>query len=84
MDEILPTQKVSAINHEAQGFLDYTYDANDFYKVDKMSFEETKENLDWRKQYEKKNSYGNENINDMMRIHNNEVRNIAEWIYYMM
>ena len=48
-----------------------------------MSLEETKEKLDWRKrafEYEKKNSNGIENRNDMTRIHNNEVKNIAEYI----
>ena len=46
-----------------------------------MSLEETKEKLDWRKrafEYEKKNSYGIENWNDMTRIHNNEANNMAE------
>ena len=46
MDEILLTQKVSATNHEALEFLDSDYDANDLYKVDQMSLEETKENFD--------------------------------------
>ena len=42
-----------------------------------MILEETKEKLDWRKrafEYEKRNSYGIEIRNDMMRIHNNEVK----------
>ena len=46
-----------------------------------MSLEETKEKLDWRKsafEYEHNNSYGVENRNGMMRMHNNEVKNIAE------
>ena len=30
-------------------------------------------------EYEKKNSFGIENRNDMTRIHNNEVKNIAEY-----
>ena len=42
MDEIILTQKVSAINHKAPEFLDHDYDANDLYEVDKMSIEETK------------------------------------------
>ena len=75
MDEIRLTQKVYATNHEAPEFLDSDYDANNLYKVEKMSFEGTKENLDWHKcafEDEKKNSYGIENRNDMMRIHNND------------
>ena len=45
MYEILLTQKVSATNHEAPEFLNPDYDANDFYEVEKISLEETKENL---------------------------------------
>ena len=51
------------------------------YQVDKMSLEETKENLDQFKhvfEYEQNNSYGIENRNYMTRISNNEVKNIAE------
>ena len=47
-----------------------------------MSDEETKEKLDWRKrvlEYKQKNSYGNENRNDMTRIHKNEVKIMAEY-----
>ena len=57
MDGILLTQKVNATNHEAPEFLDSDYNANGLYKVDNMSLEETKENLDWSKrvfEYEKK------------------------------
>ena len=66
VDEILPneTQKISAINHETPKFLDSGYDANELYQDNKMSLEETKEKIDWRKrafEYEEKNSYGNEN-----------------------
>ena len=60
--------------------MDSDYDANDLYEVEKMSLEERKK-LDWRKrsfEYKKKDSYGIENRNDMMHIHNNEVNNIAE------
>ena len=83
MDESLlnGTQKLSATDHEASKFLDFDYNANGLYQVDKMSLEETKEILDWSKhafEYEKKNSYGIENQNDIMRIHNNEVKNIYE------
>ena len=45
------------------------------YQVDKMSLEETKEDIDRRRrafEYKKKNR------NDMTRIHNNEVTNISE------
>ena len=47
MYEILlnETQKVSAKNHEAQEFMDSDYDANNLYQVEKISFEDTKENL---------------------------------------
>ena len=56
MDGILLTQKVSATNNEAPEFLDSDYDANDLYEVEKMSLEETKENLDWSKRaFEYKN-----------------------------
>ena len=81
VDEILLTQKVSATNHEALEFLDSDYDAKDLYEVEKMSLEETEENIDWIKrafEYEKKNSYGIENRNDMTHMHNNELNNIAE------
>ena len=46
VDKIQPTQKVGATNHEAPEFLDSDYDANDLYKVDKISLEETKGKLD--------------------------------------
>ena len=46
VDEVLLTQKLSATNHEAPEFLESDYDANDLYEVEKMSLEETKENLD--------------------------------------
>ena len=61
--------------------MDSDYYANDLYGVDKMSLEETKEKLDWRKrafQYENKHLYGIENRNYMTSIHNNEVQNIYE------
>ena len=45
MDGILLKQKVSDTNHEAPGFVESDYDAKYLYKVDKMSLEETKENL---------------------------------------
>ena len=72
MDEIIinKTQKLSAAR-EASAFLDSDYYSNNFYQVDKMSLEETKEKLDWRKrafEYKQKKSYGIENRNDMMRI----------------
>ena len=50
------------------------YDANDLYKVHKMSLEETKGKLECRKRAfedENKSSYGIENRNDMKRLHNN-------------
>ena len=81
VDVILLTQKVSATNHEAQEFLDSDYYAKILYQDDKMSLEETKENIDWRKisfEYKRKSSYWIENRNYMTRIHNNEDNNIAE------
>ena len=47
MDEIILIQKVSATNHEAPEFMDCNYNVNSLYKVEKMSLEDTKENLDW-------------------------------------
>ena len=61
--------------------MDSDYNANYLYKYERVSLEETKENIDWRKrafEYEKKNSYGIENRNYMTRMQNNEVRNISE------
>ena len=46
VNEILLGQKVSATNHEAPEFLESDYGANDLYQVEKMSLEETKENLE--------------------------------------
>ena len=46
MDEILLTQKVSAINHETPEFMDSGYNTNGLYNVEKISLEETKENID--------------------------------------
>ena len=54
------TQKLSSAR-EAQGFLEPDYDADDLYKVKRMSLEETKERLEWRKcafECELENSYG--------------------------
>ena len=62
--------------------MDSDYDAKDLYEVETMNLKETKERLDWRKrafEYEKTNSYGIENRNDMTRIYNDEVDNIAEF-----
>ena len=46
MDETLLTRKLSATNHDAPAFMDSDHDANDLYKVDKMSLKDTKENID--------------------------------------
>ena len=46
VDEIILTQKVSATNQEAPEFLNSDYYANDLYKVEKMSLEETKEKIE--------------------------------------
>ena len=88
MGEILldESQKVSAKNNKAPELMDSEYNADNLYKVDKMSLEETKEKLDWRKsafEQEKKNPYEIENWNDMTRMHNNEVNNIADELYHM-
>ena len=82
MGEILldESQKVSAKNNKAPELMDSEYNADNLYKVDKMSLEETKEKLDWRKrefECKQKNSYGIEKLNDMTRIQNNEVNKIA-------
>ena len=63
MVEILlnETQIVISTNNETPEFLDSDYDANDLYQVDKMSLEDTKEKIYWRKrafEYKKKDSYG--------------------------
>ena len=84
MGEILldESQKVSAKNNKAPELMDSEYNADNLYKVDKMSLEETKEKLDWRKrefECKQKNSYGIEKLNDMTRIQNNEVNKISEW-----
>ena len=52
---------------------------NYLYQVDKISLEDTKENFKHASEYKNKHSYGIENINDMTRIHNNEVNNIARY-----
>ena len=82
MDEIILTenQQVSAVR-EAPECLDSDYYDNDSYQVNKIIIEETKEKFEWRKrefEYEQNNKYWVENLNDMMRIHNNEVKNISE------
>ena len=66
--------------------MDSDYDANDMYKVEIISLEETKEKHYLCKsafEYEKKNTYGIENqknmTNDMTFIRNNEVKNIPEF-----
>ena len=41
--------------------MDSDYDDNNLYQIDKMSLEETKKKLEWRKhafEYENKNPYG--------------------------
>ena len=82
MDDILlnETQKVRAAREEPE-FFDSDYDTKNLYQVDKISLEDTKKKLYWRKcafEYEQNNSYGIENRNDMTRIHNNKVNNISE------
>ena len=47
-----------------------------------MSVEYTKEKFEWHNyafECKLKSTYGIENQNDMMRIYNNKVNNIAEW-----
>ena len=45
-----------------------------------MSLEETKEKIDWRKRaLEYKSSYVIENWDEIIYIHDKEVKNIAEW-----
>ena len=38
--------KISAVNHEAPGFLESDYDENDLYQVENMSLDETKEKIE--------------------------------------
>ena len=62
MDEILlhKTQKISALK-ETPEFLESGYDENKLYRVENMSIEETKEELEGRKcsfECELKNTYG--------------------------
>ena len=40
---IVGSKKVSAVNHEAPGFLESEYDEKDLYQVENMSLYETKE-----------------------------------------
>ena len=47
-------KKLSAAK-EAPELLDSDYDNNDLYHIDKMSLEETKEKLEWRKHAFEKN-----------------------------
>ena len=47
-----------------------------------MSIEETKEKIEWSKrafEYKQKITYGIENQNDMISIHEKEVNKITEW-----
>ena len=72
MNEILlnEKQKVSAAR-KALEFLDSDYDVNDLYLFDKISLEDIKEKLDWRKcafYYEHNNSYGIE-IETIWRVY---------------
>ena len=46
VDEIILTLRVSATNHEAPEFLDSDYDVNNFYQVEKMSLDGTKEKIE--------------------------------------
>ena len=50
VDDILlnETQKVSSAR-EAPEFLDFDFDENNVYQVGKISLEETKEEIEWRK-----------------------------------
>ena len=73
------SKKVSAINHEAPGFLESDYNENDLYQLENMSLDETEEKIEWRKRaLEYKNSYVIKNRAKMIYIHDNEVKNIAE------
>ena len=62
--------------------MDYDYNDNDLYWVEKTSLEETKNNIEWRNcafEFEQKNSYGIENWNDLIHIHEKEVNKIAKY-----
>ena len=73
VDEILlnETQKLSTTK-EAPEVLDPDCAENDLYQVDKMSLEETKEKHELHKrafECELKNSYGIENWDELIHIH---------------
>ena len=82
MDEIIlnETQKGSAARKSPE-FLDSDCDENDLYQVEKMILEDTIEKLEWHKhafECKQNKSYGIENRNDVIHIHEKEVNKIAE------
>ena len=64
-------QKVSA-DREVPEFSDSDCDENYLYQVEKISLEDTKEKLKWRKsvfEWKQKNSYGIEKLDEVIHIH---------------
>ena len=73
-------EKVSAMK-EAHENVESDFDDNKLYQIDNMSFEDTKEKLEWHKrefECELENTYGIENQNYMTRIHDDKVNKIYE------
>ena len=80
---INPTTWNTKINaaREAPEFLDPDYYYNGLYEVERMSLEDTQEKLEWNKrdlECKQKITYGIENLNDIVHIHDKEVNKITE------
>ena len=72
-------KKISAINHEAPDFFEIDNNENDLYQMENISLNETKEIIELRKRaLEYESSYVFENLDKMIYIHANEVKDIAE------
>ena len=72
--------KVSA-EYEAHDNIKYDIDENDLYQIDNMSFDEKRENIEWRKhefESELENAYEIEIQNGMTCIYGNKVNKIFE------
>ena len=81
VDGILPhkNKKVSDENKAPEN-IESKFDDNEFYLIDNMRLEYTKEKLEWRKrafEWKLKNTYEIENQNDMTHLHENEVNKIS-------
>ena len=70
--QIPKSEKVSAVNHEAPGFLERDYYENNLYQVENMIIDEAREIIEWRKrELELKRSYVIENWDKIIYIHDN-------------